>query len=75
MFKKHGKKTMQLAATGIGLGVASSAMSGISPQGQAAIGKVSGTMPKVGSMIGAGMVMDSIGELQKPLKKMKKGGY
>lgn len=63
--KKYLKDGMALAATGIGLGVAS----GLDSTG--ATSKISGAMPMVGSIYGAGMVMDSLDMLQPKKKKRR----
>jgi len=68
--KKYMKTGMDMAATGIGLGAASSAATS-SPYAQAAIGKMGAAMPKVGTLVAGGMVMDAVGGLKKQAKKMK----
>ena len=59
--KKYLRDGLSLAATGVGLGVAS----GLDPTG--ATGKVAGAMPIVGTLYGAGMVMDGVNYLKQIL--------
>lgn len=68
-----GKKARDLMALGLGTGFSSQLLgSAGSVHGQQAMGKISGKMPMMGSMVGAGMVMDSVGMMKKKADKMYK---
>jgi len=77
------KKTMKAAkgmmGAGIGLGVGSEVLGDIggasAGHAQAGLSKISGAMPTMGKMVGAGMVMGGIRGLQdatEPMNKKKK---
>lgn len=78
-YKKHMKRTGGLVVAGVGLGLGSQLLGEAgSSYGQAAVGKVSKVMPMMGTMVGAGMVMDAVGDMSEYSKKMmkkKKGGH
>jgi len=63
--KKKAKEGLTLMGTGIGLG----ALASVDSTGTAS--KISGAMPIVGSVYGAGLVMDGVDMLNKKIKKMK----
>ena len=81
MLKKY-KKGMReysrfgvgMAATGIGVGVGSQVVGEVGGAGaagvQAGLGKITGAMPIVGSIMASGMVVRSLGMLQ-PERKSK----
>jgi len=56
------------AALGLGSQVLGSVGGSAASSAQAGIGKVSGAMPVMGSIVGAGMVVDSLGRLKKSAK-------
>ena len=62
--KKYNKTAKDMMVTGIGLGV----MSGLAPN--SGIGNVASAMPKVGTIVDGGMVLDSLGNLKKQVKRM-----
>ena len=64
IIKKYGKGALTLGVAGIGL----SAVSGMDSTGS--VSKLSGALPKVGSIMGAGMVIESVNYLNKKVKKL-----
>jgi len=66
IIKKYGKDGMYLAGAGIGLGV----MSGMDSTG--ATGTLTGALPAVGGIMAAGMVMESVGYLNKSTKRLNR---
>jgi hypothetical protein len=65
--KKYGKDAMTIGTVGVGLGVMGSL-----PGSGGAVTKMSGALPTVGGIMGAGMVVDSLKGLQKSSSPKKK---
>ena len=63
--KRYMKDGMYLAATGVGLSVAS----GLDSTGS--VSKFSSALPMVGTIYGAGMMMDGVDHLTKKTKRIK----
>ena len=66
MYKKIKKDTKNMMVAGIGLGVASE----LAPS--SGIGKVSGAMPKIGTLVAGSWVLNAVNELNKSTKKIMK---
>jgi hypothetical protein len=73
--KKHMKKVVGLAATGVVLGGSSMALGSLggatAAHSQAAIGHVSGVMPVAGRLVGTGMILGAMKPLMKKVKSKK----
>jgi len=70
MFGKKKKGIMGLMTTGIGVGVGSQVAGEMGATStQVALGKIGKGIGTVGGVMGAGMVMDSLGRLVKKKKK------
>lgn len=68
--KKQIKAIGETALTGAGMGMALGGMGGASAaHGQAGISRATGYLPMAGTMIGAGLMMRAIGELEPKKRK------
>jgi len=73
--KKYAKDSLMMVGTGITLGVGSSVLGSLggsaANSAQSGLGKMSSAMPIMGSIYGAGMVMDSLDDLKKSAKRKR----
>lgn len=70
--KKPLKETFGLVTTGIGLGVGSQVLGDLgATHAQTAVGRVSKALPAVGSIYGAGLVLDTLDAFGKKIIKKR----
>lgn len=70
--KKYGQTGMAMIGTGVGLSIGSQVAGELGATStQTAIGKMTGKMPAMGSMVGTGMALDVLQSSMK-VPKMKK---
>jgi len=74
VMKKMRKKALQFTATGITMGVGASLLSDSSigsANAKAGIGKMSGFLPVTGTVMGAGMALESLNSLKTKKRKRR----
>lgn len=70
-FKKKTKKDIgNLTIGGAGMAIGSQTLGSIgATEAQTAVGRISKHLPTLGGVVGAGMTLDAINQLQKKMKK------